>query len=846
MSNTREQTKTSKSIGKKTSSSKTSSSSSRSKKNNLPSPLKVSDVFKECKTSEFKIKKFTSKFNDIIGQSRASKAINMGLSIRKPGYNIYIAGHQGTGKNSVLRSFLEKWSKKFPTPNDWVYVYDFETPKTANAISLPPGEGSVLKKKLDSFIKAVKKEITQTLQSEYYKNKVNSYLSLCEDRKTKLFSELDKLAKSLDFEIKSTQIGIETVPIIDGKPISEEEYDNLSEREKQKIESKRTKLEPDILDFARKVRNIDLETKEYTEGLRTFLGEKLIDRNLSPIITEYQDKNTSSQFDEVLVHLEKLRTHVLENILDIMEQETFTPEESPVKFMQPQTEENIFDKYEVNVFLDNSKVKGAPVIFDSNPTFYNLFGKVDKNMENGVYQADFRMIKPGSIHKANGGYLVLNVADILKTTTTIWDTLKRVIRNRSAFIEDMGEQYSMLPTSSLKPDPIPLDLKVILIGSDDLYHVLFDEDEDFQKLFKIKADFDYKMERNSKNLKSYVDFISSRALVENTTPIDPSAVAKLIEYSSRLVEDQRYLSTQFGLIKDLIIESDYYAKEDGSKSIKAKHVNQALTEKVYRANLYEDHLNEMLKNGDIFIDVNGQRVGQINGLTVYDLGDHAFGKACRITCTTSVSDDGIINIERSARLSGRTHDKGICIISGFLTSVLARKESLGISASICFEQSYGPVDGDSASTAELIAVLSSLSKIPIRQNFAVTGSINQLGDIQPVGGVNEKIEGFCKLINMVGKRDNYGLILPRQNVENLMLNDETQATIKSGRLSIYPVTHIWEAFELITGVELGIKNVEEENFSERSCLDIINKKLASLQEEEEDSKSKSKSKSREK
>ncbi len=398
----------------------------------------------------------------------------------------------------------------------------------------------------------------------------------------------------------------------------------------------------------------------------------------------------------------------------------------------------------------------------------------------------------------------------------------------------MGEQFSLLPTSGLRPEPIPLDIKVILIGNDEIYHILYDMDEEFPKIFKIKADFDYKMLRNRSNINAYVSFIATRSHVEELLHFDRSGVAAIIEYGSRLVEDQRHLTTQFGAIKDLTIESDFIARENGSRVIKREHVESALSQKFHRVNLYEEHLMDMVHNEDIMISVDGRRVGQVNGLAVYDMGDYSFGRINRITCTTSVTDDGIFNIDRASKLSGNIHDKGVYILSGFLNALLSREQSLGFSASICFEQSYGIIDGDSATVTELVAIVSALANIPIDQSFAMTGSLNQFGDIQPVGGINEKVEGFYKTCKILGRGKNYSVIIPHQNVQNLMLSKEVKDAIASGELSIYAIKHVREAFELVTSHSFGIDKITDRSFASGSALDIIHKKLRMIYESEKD------------
>lgn len=789
----------------------------------LPAPLSKDQVYHPCPVTVFKFKttKELKSSHDIIAQERAIRAINMGLGIRRPGYNIYVAGIEGTGKTSVIRQFLEKWSADASPPPDWVYLYNFQSPENPRAIEMPRGEGKVFKKKMEAFVKTMKEEIPAALQSEDYENTINAYLSAANDRKAKLFSELEKLAKSMDFVIKASRMGIETVPVIEGRALTEKEYGKISDTDRRSIESKRGKLEPEVLDFARKIRGIERESREYIEKLRSDLGNQIVSALVDPLIQEYQCSNN------IVAYLEQVREDVLEHLLDFVVDEERDDEEHV--FVEDHRDK--FTKYQVNVFLDNSLTHNAPVVIETNPTYYNLFGKIEKNVEHGMYLTDFTMIKSGSIHKANGGYLVLNALDIFRTPS-IWDTLKRVLRNRMGFIEDMGEQYSLLPTSGLRPEAIPLDLKVILIGTDEIYHILFDEDEEFHKIFKIKADFDFKMPRTQKNIDSYVSFIATRGHLEGLLPFDRSAVATVVEYGSRKVEDQKLLSTQFGELKDLTIEADFIARELGAKIIKREHVQEALNQKHYRLNLQEQNLLDLVNSTDILLSVDGSCVGQINGLAVYDYGDYSFGKIGRITCTAAMREGGIINIERASRLSGKIHDKGIMILSGILNGILAKEKHLGLSASVCFEQNYGIIDGDSASVAELVAILSSMANIPIRQNYGITGSINQMGEVQSIGGVNEKVEGFHKTCKLIGKGKQYNVLIPRQNASNLMLHDDVQQSVASGFLRIYPISTINEAFELVTGVPLGLVSMHStEPFAAGTALAMIHNRLKRLQKE---------------
>ena len=452
----------------------------------VPKPIPANQAYLHCPPSEFKFKDTTAygKSHDIISQDRAVRAINMGLGIRKPGYNIYVAGIQGTGKTSVIRTFLEKWSTDSAKPCDWIYIYDFQETEAPKAIKMPGGEGRKFKKEMDALVKALRDLVPSALQSEDYENAVNAYVSGSNERKAKLYADLEKLAKSMDFIIKSSRMGIETIPVYDGRPLTEKEYSKLPDKDREVIEDRRSQLEPEVLDFARKVRSIEQETSQYVDSLRGELGQNLVGREIDPIFENHQDA------PEILQYLKEVKDHILENLLDFVETED-SQEENP--FSQ-QEERDKFVKYKINVFVDNTNAQGAPVIIETNPTWYNLFGRIEKNVEHGMYLTDFSMIKAGAIHRASGGYLVLNAMDVFKTPS-IWDTLKRVLKNRLGFIEDMGEQYSLLPTSGLRPQPIPLDVKVIMIGNDEIYHMLHDGDEDFHKIFKIKADFDHRRHR---------------------------------------------------------------------------------------------------------------------------------------------------------------------------------------------------------------------------------------------------------------------------------------------------------------------------------------------------------------
>ncbi len=786
----------------------------------LPKPLKKSEVYKACSSSDLPKFQTTDDFkptNEIYSQERAIQAIEMGLGITRPGYNIYVSGVPGTGRTSVMRSYLRKWANKQPAPEDWIYIYNFEDKDKPKAVPMPQGSARKFAKTMDQLVGNLRSQISDVLQGEEFEKVVNARVGSANERKNTLLNELEKVGRSLSFEVKMSNQGIETIPLVEGQQLDDAAYANLSPAQREQIETGRKELEPAILDFARSVRSIDTDTRAYVQKQRDETAQEVIRSLIKPIRESYRD------LEQILSYLDDIEEAVLENLAHFYQSE----DEEQNQAVRRQ-ERDPFVKYRVNVFVDNKNQKNAPLVVENKPTYYNLFGKIEKNIENGIYSTDFSMIKAGAVHKANGGYLVLNASDLL-TNPAIWDTLKRVIRHGEGFIEDMGEQYSMLPTSGLKPESMPLNLKLIVIGNDYIYHSLFDMDEDFPKIFKIKADFDYKMPRNKKNMRSYTKFVAKRCEQESLKPFDRAAVSAFVEFGSRLIDNQSQLSTQFGQLKDLSIEADFIAELKGSKVVKRTHVEEALEKKYYRHNLYEAQLLEMIKDDNILLSVSGKTIGQVNGLTVLDLGDYSFGKPCRVTAVSNFSDDGILNIERAVRLSGKIHDKGMYILTGFLNSLLCRKYKIGFSASVCFEQSYGMIDGDSASITELTAILSSLSEIPVMQNLAMTGSVNQFGEVQPVGGVNEKIEGFFKVTKLLGKKGPFTIMLPHQNAIDLMLHRDIQEAVKKGTFKVIPVKYFWQVFEIATGVPLGIKSLREKSYSPGSALEKIEKKLHSTE-----------------
>ena len=587
------------------------------------------------------------------------------------------------------------------------------------------------------------------------------------------------------------------MPVIEGKTITEEEYSNLDEKIKQEINEKSNVVQLETLDIIRQIKNIEKEAEERVSEWENKLALFAVGIQINDLKEKYRD------YKKVLDYLEKVQEDILKN-LDEFREEELTDEQQLLLPWLKSSDESHTDKYKVNLLVDNSELEGAPVVTDYNPTYYNILGKVEHENEFGTMITDFTMIKSGLFHQANGGYLILQAKDVLSNIQS-WEALKRVLRTGEISIENMKEQMGLIAVSTLKPEPIPVDVKVILVGSEYIYQMLYEYDEEFRKLFKIKVDFDAEMERNSANTRKLAQFIGSFCSRENSPHFDKTGVAKVVEYSSRLVQDQTKLSTRFNDIVEILSESAAWAEIEGCSLVTGEHVKKAIQEKIYRSNKYDKKLLKLLEDGAIMIDTEGEVVGQINGLTIIDTGDYSFGKPSRITANTFMGERGIVNIEREVEMSGTSHSKGIMILSGYIGQKYAQNMPLSLTASLCFEQLYGGVDGDSASSAELYAVLSSLSEVPIKQSIAVTGSVNQKGEIQPIGGVTEKVEGFFELCKLRGLNGQHGVIIPYQNIKNLVLNDEVIEACKEGKFNVYAVKTIDEGIEILTGKKAGTK-----------------------------------------
>ena len=737
----------------------------------------------------------------IIGQKRAVEAFNFGLQVKNKGYNIYMAGPTGVGKTTYAKLSTQKQAKNEPVPYDWCYVYNFAEPRSPLALRFEPGMGRQFRDDMSELVEVFNVEIQKAFNSDNYENQKNEILKFYDDKRDQMMKRLSEIAGEHGFTIKSANGGMYFMPIVDGKPINEENYDALSEEVKETINRESDIVQEKAGAIMREIKDAEKELKKAVDDLDYKVGMFAIGHHVNSIQEKYKD------YERVLKYIEAVQEDVLENIDQFIPSEG--EEEENMAALLPllgkKTAEDVTLKYKVNLVVDNSETKGAPVVVDFNPTYFNLVGEIEYDNEFGNLTTDFMKIKAGLFHKANGGYLIVQAHDIFSNPFS-WEAIRRVVKTREISIEGAKEQTGAVAAPSLKPEPIPVSIKIIMIGSSYYYEVLREYDEEFDKYFKILADFDYEMDRNNENIKAFAHFVKSYVDKEKLMPFTAGAVAALTEYSSRIVESRNKLSTRFNRISEILCEADAWAKLEGESIVDKKYITMAIKEKERRQRMYEEKLGEMLEENIIMIDTEGSKVGQINGLAVLDMGSYSFGNPSRITASTYIGKSGIINIEKEAQMSGPTHNKGVQIISGYLGSTYAQDFPLSLSCHICFEQNYNGIDGDSASSTELYCILSSLSEIPIDQGLAVTGSVNQKGEIQAIGGVTYKIEGFFDLCKKRGLTGSQGVIIPVSNINDLVLKEEVCQAVKDGMFHIYPISRIDEGIELLMGTPAGKKN----------------------------------------
>ncbi len=778
--------------------------------------LSYTQLKKSCDPASFKFKttKELEPFSGTIGQARGIKAMEFGLNIDIKGYNLYLEGPTGIGKTIYARNKLETLAKTKSVPDDWCYVYNFENPNEPIAISLPAKLGKEFKDDMAQFIENIKVEIKTAFNNQDFATEKANIEKGVEEKKIKMIEKLNKDAARQGFEIKNTPSGIYFLPMINGKTLTEDEFNALDDATKSEFERRSVEIQKETIDVMSKIKELERKANEKMSSWQNNIALFAVSIQINELRNKYK------RFAKIQTFLKDVQKDILSNLTEFIAE----PQPQPQMPMPRNDVLKPWQKYQVNLFVDNSNLEGAPVIIDSNPSYYNLFGKLEYENTYGTLRTDFTLIKPGLIHKANGGYIVLQIRDLL-TNPVIWDSFKRILRTKLIYVDTLKDyQMNTVAIASLKPEPIPVNIKVLLIGPSNVYYQLLNFDEDFKKLFKVKVEFDEEAPRTDANMFKIAQFIHNFCEKEKAPHFNAGAVAEVIEYCSRSVENQNKLSTQLNDITELLGEACTWAKMDGAKTVTAAYVKKAVVERIERINKYDQRLVEMIQNGTIMIDTDGQKVGQINGLSIMSIGDYSFGKPAKITANTYVGKSGIVNVEREVELSGTSHSKGVMILAAYIGEKFAQERPLSLTASLCFEQMYNGVDGDSASSTELYAILSSLSDLPIKQNIAVTGSVNQKGEIQPIGGVTDKIEGFFSICKLRGLTGEQGVMIPYQNIKNLNLNDDVIKAVKDGMFHIYAIKNIDEGIELLTGVPAGKKNKNGE-YTVGTVNYLVNEKL---------------------
>jgi lon-related putative ATP-dependent protease len=783
--------------------------------------LSPGELYWKCDPAQFEFSSTADLccLEETIGQDRALTAIEFGLSIDSNGFNIFVLGESGTGRSSTIKRVLEQRSKEQAVPDDWCYVHDFKGGDRPDCIRLPAGLGKTFRDDMDTLIVHLAEAIPKLFESKEYEQSKNAITSESQEKNKKLVQDLEAKVNAEGFLLQRTVGGLVLVPTRDGEPLSQQEYGELDEKDREKLEEKGSELQELLNDTLRRI--VELEKK-----LRLNLSEmekNFLNNALQHLFEDLEEKYRDNE--KVLEHFQNCREDLLNRV------EEFRPGQGPqvtLGGMKGGRQEPSFEQYRVNLFVDNSALEGAPVIYEPNPTYFNLFGRIEHIIQMGNATTNFTMIKPGALHRANGGYLIVDCREVLINLFS-YEALKRCLRNREIKIEDMAEQYRLIATVTLKPEPIPLKCKIVMIGLPIFYYLLYQLDPDFRKYFKVKSDFNSMMKNTWENVQHYALFIATQCRKEGMLHFSPAGVARVVEYAARLVEDKNRLSCRFMDLSDLIREASFYAQRHGVDKVEREHVDLAVESKGYRSNKLEQLIQEFIEDGRIMVDTDGEVVGQLNGLSVYLMGDYSFGKPSRITVRTFMGKGGVVNIEREAKLSGPIYDKGVLILSGFLGDRYAQDKPLALSASICFEQSYAGVEGDSASAAELFGLLSSLAAVPLRQGIAVTGSINQRGQIQPIGGVNEKIEGFYEVCKAAGLNGEQGVLIPARNVQNLMLKQEVIDAVGSGRFHVWAIDHIDEGVEILTGMPAGVRG-EDGTWPEGTVNYLVNERLRTMVE----------------
>ena len=788
-------------------------------------PLPPQQLRQTCDPSQFDFET-TAELKDlseIIGQERAVEAIQFGIGIQREGYNLFALGPSGTGKRTTIRQFLDQKAAIEPIPSDWCYVNNFEQPHKPRALSLPPGQGVVLRKDMEQLVEELRTAIPAAFESEDYRTRRQEIEEEFKERQEKAFSDIQKQAQERSIALIRTPVGLAFAPLREDEVISPDEFQKLPAEKRKQVEADISKLQEQLQAIIYQVRQWEREARDKVKELDRQVAMSVVGHPIDELRKKYAEQ------PDVVDYLSAVQQDVIENVDEFRKSEE-TPQVMGIPLPRSLVGPPLFRRYQVNVLVDHSESKGAPVVYEDHPTYNNLIGRIEHIAHMGALVTDFNLIKPGALHRANGGYLILDARQLLLQPYA-WDGLKRALRSREVRIESLSQVLSLVSTVSLEPEPIPLDVKVVLIGERLLYYLLYQLDPDFGELFKVEADFNEEIPRTPENNLLYARLIGTIARKEGLRPFDRGAVARVIEHSARMADDAEKLSIHLLSTADLLREADYWAGVAGNGVVTADDVQRAIDAQIHRADRLRELVQEEIKRGTILIDTTGERVGQVNGLSVIQLGNFAFGRPNRITARVRLGKGEVVDIEREVELGGPIHSKGVLILSGFLGARYAAERPLSLSASLVFEQSYSGVEGDSASLAELCALLSSLAEVPIRQSLAVTGSVNQHGEVQAIGGVNEKIEGFFDVCKTRGLTGEQGVIIPATNVQHLMLRQDVIEAVKAGQFHIYPVQTVDQGIELLTGIPAGERD-EEGNFPEGSINQLVEARLIELAEKQ--------------
>lgn len=758
-----------------------------------------------------------------VGQDRASDAIDLGMSISHQGYNIFVLGPSGMGKKDIIKAFFENKAKTDASPPDWIYVHNFDQPDRPDAIELPAGLGIEYRHDIDELIEELKTALSAAFESEEYQNRRQAIFESFKEKQAELFNTLQEKAEENQLAMIKTPTGIAFAPKDDEGVLSPEEVNNFTEEQREEIREKIEKLQDDLQKILQQVPSWQREAKAEMKELNKEMANFAIGGLMNELFEKYK------QYDAIITHITQIQTQVIDN------SEIFLPEseQEPAGFLEMLSRQqagasSLMDKFKANVIIDNSDREGAPVIYENNPTYPNLIGRVEHFAQMGALITDFRMIKPGALHKANGGYLILDARKIL-TQPYAWEGLKRALQSKEIEIESIGQALSMISTVSLSPEPIPLDVKVALYGDRLLYYLLVQYDPEFSEYFKVEADFETEIEWNEGNQALYAKLIANIIKKNSTKAFNNQAVARLIEESATQAGDSERLNTRMLDLNELIIESDYWSTKADHKIVTDTDVQKAIDAKKNRADRIKEKVHESILREINLISTEGVKIGQINGLSVYSLGSYSFGKPTRITAQISLGKGQVVDIEREVDMGGPIHSKGVLILEGFLRGRYAQDVPLSLSASLVFEQSYGGVDGDSASCAELYALLSRISGVPIKQNIAITGAINQHGLVQAIGGVNQKIEGFFDICHQRGLTGDQGVIIPQSNIKHLMLKQNVIRAVDEGKFHIYSISHIDEGIQLLTGVPAG-EIQDDGSYPDESFNAMVKSRLEAMAE----------------